>query len=305
MKDILCFVSVALAILVVAQSYSTGPPVNSCASMAPDPSADAHGASAQTTPPPYEVTIDVPCNGYVSSRKYRMTLRPTNRSYEIEGFLCQVRNADGSDTTAIGTFANFNPKSKAKHLACTSPKGAVTHRNEDGVHKFQAMWKAPSSIPNYNLRAFCTVVEHKDTYWLKIPSAYFTAAKNKTNNCVHGQCVALNGTTSRCRCEAGYAGPTCESIRSDASPPPRSDDCNEFVRKWAAKLDECQLLGEYKKQIVRTLSPKNTNSQDHDDDDSDDDDTSDDDTSDDDTSDDDTSDDDTSDDSDSDSDNDK
>ncbi|XP_062518382.1 putative ferric-chelate reductase 1 [Corticium candelabrum] len=119
---ILCSILVALAILAVAQGYAAGPPEAVCASMAPDPSAYGHGAQAQTTPPPYEVTMDVPCNGYVSRRKYTMILRATNRSYEIEGFLCQVRNADGADTTAIGTFSDFNPKRKAKALACSSSK---------------------------------------------------------------------------------------------------------------------------------------------------------------------------------------
>ena len=68
---ILCSMLFALAILAVAQGYAAGPPVEVCASMAPDTSADAHGAPPQTTPSPYEVTMDVPCNGYVSKRKYR------------------------------------------------------------------------------------------------------------------------------------------------------------------------------------------------------------------------------------------
>lgn len=57
--------------------------------------------------------------------KYRylilVTLRATG-NYEIKGFMCQVRKADGTDATAIGKFTAFEPASKGKYLACTSSK---------------------------------------------------------------------------------------------------------------------------------------------------------------------------------------
>ena len=67
---ILCLISVALAILAVAQGYAIGAPQTACTSMAPNPGAYGHNAQPQTTTPPYRVTMDVPCNGYLPNKKY-------------------------------------------------------------------------------------------------------------------------------------------------------------------------------------------------------------------------------------------
>ena len=64
-------ISIVLAIVTVASGYPTGPPARSCASMAPSTSPYGHGAQAQTSPPPYVVTMDVPCNGYAAEKTYK------------------------------------------------------------------------------------------------------------------------------------------------------------------------------------------------------------------------------------------
>ena len=81
-------------------------------------------------------------------------------SSDFKGFMCQVRAADGSSTTARGSFESFNT-GKAHNLACTTSKvkeiivsavrrssltfqGAVTHKNGNAVSSFSATWKAPS-----------------------------------------------------------------------------------------------------------------------------------------------------------------
>ncbi|XP_062519001.1 putative defense protein 3 [Corticium candelabrum] len=243
-------ISIVLAIVTVASGYPTGPPARSCASMAPSTSPYGHGAQAQTSPPPYVVTMDVPCNGYAAEKTYKMTLRATG-NYEIKGFMCQVRKADGTDATAIGKFTAFEPASKGKYLACTSSKGAVSHKNRNGVNMFEATWTAPASIPSYNLRAFCTALHKKDTYWLKVPSDYFTSEDSNTNNCEHGQCVA-NATASACVCDTGYVGVTCNRVARLTQRPGRCDQTEWSVKfnEWKALFDSYQ--AKYGAELKRT-----------------------------------------------------
>ncbi|XP_062509174.1 mucin-2-like [Corticium candelabrum] len=179
-------------------SYSSGPPDAACTSMEP-----SHGVSGQTSASPYIVETDVPTDGYMPGSSYTVTIKKDSASTpDFKGFMCQIRAADGSSTAAIGSFESFDTN-KAKNLACTSAKGAMTHKNADAVAQFQGTWKAPSSDMG-SLIAMCTVVQVQTTYWIQIPSPVFSF-------------VALSTTAAPTTADPTTAVPTTAASTTAAS----------------------------------------------------------------------------------------
>ena len=132
MLRLLLFTSILIPFVV---AYSTGPPVSRCGSMIP-----GHGFSGQTTASPYNV-VTTATGGYTPGKEYTSKKPPhcyriiatrifldtvtiqkaSSASPDFKGFMCQVRAADGSSTTARGTFEGFNT-GKAQNLGCTTSK---------------------------------------------------------------------------------------------------------------------------------------------------------------------------------------
>ncbi|XP_062520812.1 putative defense protein 3 [Corticium candelabrum] len=149
--------------------YSSGPPDNVCVSMAPSTIAapNGHGAAPQTGPSPFNVTHNVENGTAYTGQRYQIEIT-SSASSSFKGFMCQVRNiSDNTDTKAWGEFEDF-PTPKAKNLACTSPKGAVVHNNPTAVNSLRATWTAPSTVADSTFQLYCTVVQERVTYWVKL-----------------------------------------------------------------------------------------------------------------------------------------
>ena len=60
----------AIGTLFTCDAFPSGPPSNTCSSMAPDPSGTGHGADPQTTSAPYVVNVTAVGVGYASGATY-------------------------------------------------------------------------------------------------------------------------------------------------------------------------------------------------------------------------------------------
>lgn len=105
-------------ILLLVQPYShghsSGAPVHSCSTMSP-----GHGASAQTTPAPYKITVS-PSNGGL----YRVKLEALKDYFE--GYLLRPKvnpKLTGASDDFSGTFVDVPPE--AQILNCGTEK--VSH----------------------------------------------------------------------------------------------------------------------------------------------------------------------------------
>eukprot|EP00118_Oscarella_pearsei_P024497 m.306184 g.306184 ORF g.306184 m.306184 type:complete len:196 (+) comp41029_c0_seq1:65-652(+) len=169
---------VLLSFAVKTNSYSNGPPPGVCGSMAPSvANVTGHGAQPQTVASPYTVTVDNIGDGYVANTTYTITIgKKSSATDDIEGFFCQVRDSAGSSTAQVGTFVDLIPFLH-KNVACAvTPLGSVSHMVELHNASVVVSWQAPATVSG-ELKAFCTIVQHKPTYWVKVESDAFSSAE--------------------------------------------------------------------------------------------------------------------------------
>eukprot|EP00118_Oscarella_pearsei_P011658 m.79962 g.79962 ORF g.79962 m.79962 type:complete len:244 (+) comp36156_c0_seq1:49-780(+) len=224
-------VSVVLCLFALVSARSSGAPAGACISMTPSHST----AAAQASPSPYKVNITAVGVGYSPGASYYVTIDKVNpASPDFKGFLCQVRKADESSTDALGSFTSFDT-AKAKALACTSPTGAVTHRNADTVAMIMAKWDAPNTDEG-DLRVYCTVVQSFNTFWVKIPSESFSFLPTPTLPAptpTEDDIIVIDATEE---------GPTLIEIdptEEGPTPLPTSvDQFKEYFNKWICVFEE-------------------------------------------------------------------
>ncbi|XP_065834946.1 putative defense protein 3 [Oscarella lobularis] len=179
--QMLGFVFTVVSIIGITTAYPHGPPVGlapeMCEMMAPDPGPKGHNATAQVTVSPYVVETTA-TEGYKGGESYKVTIAKTSTEVDdFKGFFCQVRRSSGSNADALGTFSEFSNATKAKYQDCTSVMGAFSHATPDPVPTFSATWTAPNDTTLECLAVYCTVVQTKQVYWVRVPSKVFCYIK--------------------------------------------------------------------------------------------------------------------------------
>ncbi|XP_069824076.1 putative ferric-chelate reductase 1 [Dendropsophus ebraccatus] len=147
-------------------AYPNGLVTGSCVSMIP-----SHGASAQTSSPPYTLSLNK--NTYSAGERITVTL---GGGTQFKGFLIQARS--GSSTVPVGSFVTSN--SNMQTLTCTSAASSVSHTSGSGKSSIVVTWVAPTSnITDIQIRA--TVVQSEYVFWTNVISAKI-AYTNVTSN---------------------------------------------------------------------------------------------------------------------------
>ncbi|KAM3914398.1 defense protein l(2)34Fc-like [Leptodactylus fuscus] len=140
-------------------AYSNGQVTASCDNMTPQ-----HGASAQTSSPPYTLSLDK--YTYSAGDKIKVTLSSSSSGTQFKGFLLQGRS--GSSNVPVGSFVTSNPNTQT--LTCTNPASSVSHTSSSGKTSIDVTWVAPSSsMTNVQIRA--TVVQSAMVFWTNVVSA--------------------------------------------------------------------------------------------------------------------------------------
>ncbi|CAH1243990.1 FRRS1 [Branchiostoma lanceolatum] len=128
-----------LVITPVVWAYPSGAPTVACVNMFPN-----HGASEQTSPPPYELVVNK--DTYAGGEEIEVTLRRTAvNSPSFKGFFIQARTVDGS-ADALGKFTTFDPSTKTVNCgSVANSENAVTHTNPSGKTSVTVTWTAPAN----------------------------------------------------------------------------------------------------------------------------------------------------------------
>ncbi|XP_041126579.1 putative ferric-chelate reductase 1 [Polyodon spathula] len=138
--------------------YKNGKVTESCRSMKP-----GHGHPSQPFPSPYTVTVDK--SKFSTGDQIKVTL---SGSSTFKGFLIQARDTADLSGDAIGSFTLVD-HSVSQLLNCGEIKGsAVSHTSKSGKLKVEVVWNVPSNAPPA-VQFFATVLQHYDTYWVKMP----------------------------------------------------------------------------------------------------------------------------------------
>ncbi|XP_074641316.1 uncharacterized protein LOC141899062 [Tubulanus polymorphus] len=216
----------ALSIALLCEGYEYGAPLDACASMIPVHFNKAAGTpyEPQTTSSPYTVTVN-PTSGAKSNITYQpnetFNITIDGGSKEIEGIFIQARRIDTQHDTLqpIGTFDTSTASKTQKR--CLSPYGsALTHSEEIKTHQMTLTWTAPATSEGH-LQFFVTIVEHFDTFWVKIPSDKILydpqAGPLPTEPTVMSKTVDIDlsgcGTTKGCfRSPSGCVADQCEYV---------------------------------------------------------------------------------------------
>ncbi|XP_066548702.1 putative ferric-chelate reductase 1 isoform X2 [Amia ocellicauda] len=162
----LLLVAAALSLHSVA-AYSNGKVTESCKSMKP-----GHGHASSRKPSPYSITVDK--EKFNPGDRITVTLSGSSSGGKsFKGFLIEARDASHPNDHAIGSFTLLNPHDSQLLNCGTSEGSAVSHTHKSGKLEMQVVWNAPSDSPPA-VQFLATVVEHYDTYWVKIPSPVIT-----------------------------------------------------------------------------------------------------------------------------------
>ncbi|XP_069823663.1 defense protein l(2)34Fc-like [Dendropsophus ebraccatus] len=164
-------------------AYSNGQVTDACSSMTP-----SHGAPAQTSSPPYTLSLDK--YTYSAGDKIKVTLSST--SGQFKGFLIQARS--GSNATPVGSFQTSN--SNTQTLTCTTAASSVSHTSGIGKSSVDVTWVAPTSnIADIQIRA--TVVQTERVFWTNVISAKIAyASADPATTTTVGTPSSSNTTTS-------------------------------------------------------------------------------------------------------------
>ncbi|XP_073498680.1 putative defense protein 3 isoform X2 [Phyllobates terribilis] len=138
-------------------AYPNGQVTAVCDSMTP-----SHGASSQTSSPPYTLSLDK--YTYSAGDKIKVTL--SSSASQFRGFMIQARS--GSSTVPLGSFVTSNSNSQV--LTCTSAASAVSQTSSIGKSSIDVTWVAPSSITT-DIQIKATVVQTGQVFWTNVASA--------------------------------------------------------------------------------------------------------------------------------------
>ncbi|XP_039526368.1 putative ferric-chelate reductase 1 [Pimephales promelas] len=152
------FLYILLACFGIVQCYPNGLVSESCGSLMP-----VHGSNAQTSVPPFTVTVDK--TTFKEGDEITVSLNAPSENFE--GFMLQA-NLVGL-INPIGTFTVTD--STARGLTCNNVANrAVSHTTKSGKTSVQAKWTAPiSGLGNIEFRA--TFVKRKETFWVGVKSS--------------------------------------------------------------------------------------------------------------------------------------
>ncbi|MGH0155091.1 UNVERIFIED_CONTAM: hypothetical protein FKN15_038768 [Acipenser sinensis] len=139
--------------------YGNGKVTESCRSMKP-----GHGHPSQSLPSPYTVTVDK--SKFSTGDQIKVALSGSSTTFK--GFLIQARDMADPSGDAIGSFTLVDHY-VSQLLNCGEIKGsAVSHTSKSGKLKVEVVWNVPSNPPPA-VQFFATVLQHYDTYWVKMP----------------------------------------------------------------------------------------------------------------------------------------
>ncbi|XP_077134759.1 putative ferric-chelate reductase 1 isoform X2 [Ranitomeya variabilis] len=114
-------------------AYPNGQVTAACDSMTP-----SHGASSQTSSPPYTLSLDK--YTYSPGDKIKVTL--SGSASQFRGFMIQAHS--GSSTAPLGSFVTSNADTQV--LTCTSAASAVSQTSSSGKSSIDVTWVAPASV---------------------------------------------------------------------------------------------------------------------------------------------------------------
>ncbi|XP_040263266.1 putative ferric-chelate reductase 1 [Bufo bufo] len=166
-------------------AYPDGKVTSSCVTMTP-----VHGVQAQTSSPPYTLTLDK--YTYSAGEKIQVTL--SSSATQFKGFLIQARSE--SSTTPVGSFVTTN--SNTQTLTCTSAASSVSHTSSTAKPNIAVTWVAPaSSTADIQIRA--AVVQTEYVFWTNVLSAKITyvAFNNTSSTTVENSSTAKTPAASK------------------------------------------------------------------------------------------------------------
>ncbi|XP_056379307.1 putative ferric-chelate reductase 1 [Hyla sarda] len=163
-------------------AYPNGQVTDSCVSMTP-----SHGAAAQTSSPPYTLSLDK--TTYSSGDNIKVTLSSNSGAPQFKGFLIQARS--GSSTTPVGSFVTSN--SNTQTLTCTSAASSVSQTSGSGKSSIDVTWVAPAS-GSADIQISASVVQTEKVFWTNVASAKITFVSSNSTSNTPGN---TGGTTSQ------------------------------------------------------------------------------------------------------------
>ncbi|XP_059176709.1 putative ferric-chelate reductase 1 [Physella acuta] len=131
---------------------------SSCSNLVPQ-----HGASSQTSTPPYKITFTP--TSYTAGQTVSVTISANPSSFK--GFMIQARRADGSSSERLGSFT---PVANTQQ-ACSGQ--ALVHTNSDSKSLLTFNW-TPASTYLGNVVFRVTYVQAERTFWANIASSTLT-----------------------------------------------------------------------------------------------------------------------------------
>lgn len=132
--------------------YSTGAPNGQCDQMVP-----GHGADAQTGNSPYRIILSA--ETYTCpDEELTVTVNGTS---PFMGFLCQPR----SNPSAYSTVGSLSGSGSVPTKNNCETNAALTHTESSGKNSLTFVWKSSTSTENVYI--VCTIVQNKNTFWVK------------------------------------------------------------------------------------------------------------------------------------------
>ncbi|XP_023215953.1 putative ferric-chelate reductase 1 homolog [Centruroides sculpturatus] len=154
MKFLLLLISYIYLTSYEVDAHGSGAPESTCKSMNPK-----HGATAQTIPAPYEVSVK-PLNG-----QFEVSIKSKNFN-KFRGFFLQAREKDNPDEIVDG---EFTLPSNTKHVNCESSQSALTHNSNIDKNEITTVWTSRGGYKGYIIfRA--TVVKTAKEFWTMVDS---------------------------------------------------------------------------------------------------------------------------------------
>ncbi|XP_069593526.1 putative defense protein isoform X1 [Ranitomeya imitator] len=147
-------------------AYPNGQVTAACDSMTP-----SHGASSQTSSPPYTLSLDK----YTYSPGDKIKVILSGSASQFRGFMIQARS--GSSTAPLGSFVTSN--ADAQVLTCTSAASAVSQTSSSGKSSIDVTWVAPASVTS-DIQIKATVVQTGQVFWTNVASAKIAYVSNIT-----------------------------------------------------------------------------------------------------------------------------
>nr|BBE08154.1 antimicrobial peptide Defensin2 [Plautia stali] len=148
---------IVVAVIIGANAYPTGAPVDVCESMAP-----GHHGKPQTGEFPYEILIEKP--DLKAGESTSVTIR-AKEGHQFRGYMMQAR----TENKPIGVFTV--PDSNSHTLDCgTGKANTVTQSNAKDKKELTVTWTAPENFKG-KVIFYVTIVKVYDVFWVAHPSS--------------------------------------------------------------------------------------------------------------------------------------